>query len=162
MKKRIIIPVVILAIIAALAVFFALQSTPKNVLNAPRADALYAENGVITVPDTYTVIGSEAFAGKIDFDTVIIEGSAVIEERAFYGCPNLKRVELRQKCEIGDLAFASCPKLKTVEILSAETTSAETAFNDHSGITLEFPAGSPLEELARRMDMRYILKEGQV
>ncbi len=161
MKKRIIIPVVILAVIAALAIFFSLQSTPKNVLNAPRADALYAEGGVITVPDTYTVIGAEAFAGKIDFDTVIIEGSAVIEERAFYGCPNLERVELRQTCEIGDLAFASCPMLKTVEILSADTTSAETAFDDHNGITLEFPVGSPIEELARRMDMRYIVKEDQ-
>lgn len=159
MKKKIIVILVIILIVAAFTVFFALQATPGYVLNAVRADRLEIVGGVMTVPEKYKVIDSEALAGKADFNKVIIEGETKIMDSAFYGCPNLREVVIEADCDIGSRAFAACPSLKTVTVRSAGGSCADDAFEDHSGITICCKENSEVLTAAKRGDISYKIIE---
>ena len=161
MKKILIIIGIVVAIIVAFAIFFAMQATPGYVLNVVRAESLEVVNGTVTVPAKYTVIESEAFAGKIDFDSVVIEGETEIRERAFYGCPNLKEVVIKDACDIGELAFGDCPELMVVTIESVGGDCAENAFDGHGGVLIRFPADSPALFVAQANDMSYSIIDGE-
>ncbi len=155
MKKFIIPAVCVIGIIAAFAVFFAMQTTPKNVLNPVRAQNLEIRDGVITVPEVYTLIETEAFAGKTDFNKVVVQGEAQICERAFYGCPNLRSVILEKKCEVGSMAFADCPALESVSVNSGEGSCAGDAFDGHGGLVIYCRENSEVIDVARRSDISY-------
>lgn len=159
MKKKIIIISAIAVIIAALAVLFALQATPSNVLNVVRVENLEIEDGVLTIPEKYTVIEAEAVAGKTDFDTVIIKGEAEIGYHAFYGCPNLREVIIEKACDIGEGAFADCPYLVKAEISSVGGSCAEDAFTGHGGLVIYCREGSEVMEIARSLDISYEIIE---
>lgn len=141
------------AAVAALAVFFAFQYTPANVLTYARAAAMPIDGGVLTVPASYTVIEPEAFAARIEFHTVIIEGDAEIGRRAFYNCTNLSRVVIDGSCDVGEEAFADCPVLTEIVSESSEGSCADNAFAGHGGATVACPAGSAVWEVARKLDM---------
>lgn len=142
-------------VIGALTIFFAMQATPKNVLNLVRAESLEAENGVITVPEGYTVIEDEAFAGKTDFNKVIIKGEVQIGERAFYSCTNLRSVVLEKKCDIGSEAFADCTSLESLSSNSKEGSCAENAFAGHGAITVFCHRDSDILRVAQLNDISY-------
>ena len=155
MKKKLIVIAVILAVIAAFVIFFAMQVTPGYVLNQVRAQKLEVVDGTLTIPEIYTVIDTEAFSGKIDFDSLVIKGEAEIGERAFYGCPNLREIIIEKDCEIGELAFGDCPELIVVTIESSGGSCAENAFEGHKGIMIRCPEESPALLVAQINDMSY-------
>lgn len=159
MKKKVIGISAAAVILAAFVIFFALQATPSNVLNLVRAEGLAVDDGVLIIPESYTVIEAEAVAGKTDIDTVIIQGEAEIGARAFYGCPNLREVVIERACDIGEGAFADCPYLKSVTINSAEGSCAEDAFDGHGGLVMYCREGSEALEVAQRADMSYEIIE---
>ncbi len=156
MKTRYILLIAAL-IIAALAVFFAFQATPSHILNSPRASAIEALDGVLSISERYTLVESEVFAGKTDFSTVIFEGEVQLCERAFYGCPNLENIVFEKNADIGSEAFADCPSLKAAHIRGG--TCAENAFIGHGGLTLYCPEGSEAESIALRMDMSLVITD---
>ena len=159
MKKAIIIVGIIAAVIAAFAVFFALQATPGNVLNSVRAESLEIINGAVTVPEKYTVIDSDAFSGKGEFSAVVIKGETKIESMAFYGCPNLREVTLEKACDIGSMSFGECPSLKKVTVLSADGSCAEDAFDGHGGVTVYCREDSAALQVAKIKDLSYKIIE---
>ena len=153
MKFRVAVIIVASVLLAALVAFFAMQYTPSNVLTYVRAGAMEINNGVLTVPEQYTVIEDEALAGRIEFDTVIIEGEADIGSRAFYNCTNLSRVVINKDCNIGSEAFADCPELVNIVVRSGGGSCAEDAFYGHGGAVVHCVEGSSVWEVARRADM---------
>ncbi len=153
MKKKITAAVAVAAIIAAFAIFFALQATPSNVLNFVRAENLEIVDGVMTVPAKYTVIEAEAVAGKTDFSKLIIEGETKIEYHAFYACTNLREVILENSCEIGEGAFADCPALVSASVYSVGGSCADDAFSGHGGLTIYCREGSAVEAVALKSDI---------
>lgn len=155
MKKALIITGAVAAVIAAFAVFFAFQATPGDVLNSVRADGLEIVDGVVTVPEKYRVIDTDAFSGKGEFSKVVVEGEADIRAEAFSGCPSLETVELKKTCDISAKAFANCPLLKTVTIHSADGTCAADAFEGHGGVTIYCREGSEALEVAKLNDMNF-------
>ena len=156
MKFKIAVISIAAILLIALVVFFAMQYTPSNVLNYVRAANLEIDGGVLTVPAKYTVIESGAFNGRIEFDTVIIEGKADIGSRAFYNCTSLSRVVIKESCDIGEEAFADCPMLKEIEVLSPGGSCADNAFSGHGGAVVSCYSGSEAWEVARRADMSVI------
>ncbi|MCH5188622.1 MAG: leucine-rich repeat protein [Oscillospiraceae bacterium] len=156
MKFKITVISIAAVLLIALVIFFAMQYTPSNILNYVRAANLEIDDGVLTVPAEYTVIEPGAFNGRIEFNTVIIEGETDIGSRAFYNCTSLSRVVIRESCDIGDEAFADCPMLKEIEVLSPGGSCADNAFNGHSGAVVSCYNGSEVWEVARRADMSVI------
>ena len=159
MKKKILIIAIVIAIIAALVIFFAMQATPGYVLNQVRAEKLEVVDGTIIVPENYTVIDTEAFAGLAEFDSVIIRGKTEIRERAFYGCPNLSEVIIEDDCEIGELAFGDCPELIVVSFETAGGSCDESAFDGHGGVTILCHEGSGAHQVALIKDLNYKIIE---
>lgn len=159
MKKKLIIIGIIVAVIAALVIFFAMQATPGNVLNVVRAESLEAVNGTITIPEKYTVIDAEAFANKAEFNKVIIKGETEIRQMAFYGCQNLSEVVLESACEIGESAFANCPSLTIVEVRSPDGGCMDNAFDGHGGVTILCHEGSAALQVAQIRDLNYRIIE---
>ncbi len=160
MKKKLIMAgIIVILIIAGFTVFFAFQATPGYVLNTVRAEELENADGTITVPEKYTVIDAEAFAGKADFRKVVIEGETRIMESAFYGCPNLNEVVIEDACDIDSKAFAACPSLKSVTVKSADGLCADDAFEGHGGVTVYCQEGSQVLEVAKRGDMNFKIIE---
>ncbi len=151
-KTKIIAAAVIL-LVAALAALFISQSTPGNVLNLARAEALKPVNGVLTIPEKYTVIEAEAVAGKTDFHSLVIKGEAEICYHAFYGCPSLESVVLEKTCDIGEGAFAACPMLKSVTVLSSDGRCTADAVSGHGGLTLFCRDGSDAYNAALAADI---------
>jgi len=74
----------------------------------------------ITIPDSITCIGVEAFLECTDLESVTIPSSVTtIEDRAFKGCTKLKSIVIPDSVtRIGDKAFEGCVRLTS--ILSAE------------------------------------------
>ena len=155
MKKALIIIVIILAVVSAIAILFATQATPGNVLNSVRADSLEIVDGAVTVPEKYTVIDAEAFAGKGEFSRVIILGETEIGARAFYGCPNLREVTIEKDCDIKSGAFADCPALRSVTVKTAGGACAEDAFDGHGGLVISCREGSEVLEVAKIRDISF-------
>ena len=85
-----------------------------SMLLAPGTDAL-AGGGVLTLPDSLSVIGEEAFAGTTSFEEVIVpEGATGIGSRAFAGSA-LSRIVLPASIEsIAEDAFDGCGDLTVV------------------------------------------------
>lgn len=162
MKKKALIIIGAAVVLAATAVFFAMQYTPSYVLTVPRAEALEIVDGNLVIPEKYTVIDVEALAGRIEFTSVEIMGEAKLMERCFYGCPNLEKAVLYKNVDVGEEAFADCSSLKSVTFAAAKSDCALNAFDGHSGIVIHCVEGSKIAELAQKADITYkILGEEQ-
>ena len=84
----------------------------------------------IKVPDSVTVIGSEAFDSCTGLESVVL-GSGVqsIEDKAFYFCEKLTSINLPASLEsIGFNAFSYCMTLPSITIPKSVTTIEEGAF----------------------------------
>ncbi len=69
--------------------------------------------GIVTIPDTVTYIGSEAFSGCSRISGLTLGNELkYIGEKAFYGCYGIAYVDFNSKLEnIGNEAFSRCTHL---------------------------------------------------
>ena len=155
MKKKLLIVGSVIFVIAGFTVFFALQATPGNVLNAVRAQKLEIVDGTLTVPEKYAVIEADTLSGMADFDKVVLRGEKRVCAEAFYGCPNLEEVTIEDACQIEERAFADCPRLKTVTANSPDVICADDAFRGHGGITIYCREDSEILAVAKRSDLSF-------
>ena len=76
----------------------------------------------VTIPGSVKEIGMKAFAKQDNLETVIINGSTIIDVQAFYLCPNLKTVVINEGTEqIYAGAFSMCFSLESVTIADTVT-----------------------------------------
>lgn len=154
MKKWMIVAAV-LVLVAALAVFFWMQATPRHILSSVRADALEVSGGVLTIPEKYRVIDDGVFAGKIDFHTLVLPDGIAVGVQSFYGCTNLKFVYCEGSVTLGAEAFGSNGALTRFVVNGSEGSCDDTAFHAHGALRILCPAASPIAELAKRQDISY-------
>ena len=85
----------------------------------------------ITIPDTVTEIGREAFADCRNAETITIgRGVVIIDESAFEACQTVTDIVIPDNVKtIGTMAFESCIALKNVHIGSGVESIGERAFN---------------------------------
>lgn len=91
----------------------------------------------VTIPNTVTIIGSEAFSGCTGLKTINIPDSVTrIEGNAFYSDSGLTSVTLgKNVSSIGSYAFGRCTGLKKLIIPDSVTSISSSAFINCSGIT---------------------------
>ena len=83
----------------------------------------------VTIPASVKEIGVKAFAEQDNLETVIINGSTIIDVQAFYLCPNLKTVVINEGTEyIYAGAFSMCFSLESVTIADTVTKILGEAF----------------------------------
>ncbi len=100
--------------------------------------AFYDKYGIesVTIPNTVTSIGANAFVYS-ELKSVSIPSSVShIGESAFYGCRSLTSVMLpKSLTEISDYLFQQCTNLESVLIPSSVTSIGGGAFNNCSKLT---------------------------
>ena len=91
----------------------------------------------VTIPDSVTRIGREAFSGCTSLTSVTIpERVTSIGIYAFYGCSGLTSVTIGNSVtSIGDNAFYGCTDLMSVTIPISVTSIGERIFCNCSGLT---------------------------
>lgn len=83
----------------------------------------------ITLPDSVTTIGTNAFNGSVSLKEVVTSDKSkleIIENGAFYGCASLESINLKNIKEIGANAFYGCNSMKKVYL----STKLEKVGND--------------------------------
>ena len=87
--------------------------------------------GVVTIPDTVTMVRIEAFAYCRQLFGVVFPASvAQIPDYCFVGCDALESVEIPEGvAAVDESAFSKCISLKTVTLPSTLTTIEEMAFS---------------------------------
>lgn len=97
---------------------------------APRAFADQTTLRRVTLPDTVTTIGEEAFAGCYNLESVTFgKGLTLLDMGCFRDCERLDSITLPGKVEeIGRDAFARCTALFQVEITSKIRVIRDGAF----------------------------------
>ena len=96
----------------------------------------------VTIPASVKEIGLKAFAKQQNLETVIINGSTIIDVQAFYLCPNLKTVVINEGTEqIYAGAFSMCFSLESVTIADTVTKILGEAFANCTKLkTITIPA----------------------
>lgn len=79
----------------------------------------------VTIPESVTVIGDNAFEGCTDFTSMIIpDNVTTVGACAFAGCSGLKTLTIGESVStIGNLAFTGCTNLSTVSLNSNDLVS---------------------------------------
>ncbi|MBR5337052.1 MAG: leucine-rich repeat protein [Lachnospiraceae bacterium] len=98
-------------------------------------NAVNSINSVI-IPDSVTIIGSQAFNGCTGLTNVTIRGNSLktIGASAFYNCTNLSSITLPEGLEtIGNYAFLGCKSLNSVIIPDRVTTFGSNVFRGCAG-----------------------------
>jgi hypothetical protein len=103
----------------------------------------------VTLPNTLTAIGTQAFCGS---SLVSISIPASVEEirgSAFFGCSSLKTVTFEKGSKLKTVAgFSHCTSLTTIEIPASVETIGQYAFNDCTSLhTVTFEKGSKLKTI---------------
>ena len=102
---------------------------------------LYLNNtkleGSITIPNSFTSIGSYAFSGCTGLTSITIPNSVTsIDSRAFYGCTGLTSITIPNSVtSIGDYAFLRCTGLTSITIPNSVTSIGDYAFEGCTGLT---------------------------
>lgn len=88
----------------------------------------------ITIPDSITTIGENAFAFCEDLKKISIPDSVTsIGDYAFYSCSMLKSIDIPDSVtSIGDYAFSFCKRLKNINIPNSVTSIGDFPF-EHDG-----------------------------
>ena len=91
----------------------------------------------ITLPNSVTSIGSNAFEGCSGLTTITLSNSITsIGSNAFYVCSGLTTITLPNSVtSIGTYAFADCNRLTTITLPNSLTSIGEAAFYVCSGLT---------------------------
>lgn len=91
----------------------------------------------VTIPDSVTSIGKEAFYRCKNLSSATIgDGVTTIGEKAFYQCSNLSTVTFGNKVTtIGEQAFRDCRNLTNVSLPNSVTTIGGFAFADCNSLT---------------------------
>ena len=90
----------------------------------------------VTVDDGVTSIGSYAFYGYTNLESVALPGSVTsIGKNAFYDCTGLTDITLSSIKSIGDGAFNRCAGLQSVTISKSLKSIGSTAFYGCTGLT---------------------------
>lgn len=97
----------------------------------------------VTLPDTVTHIGDDAFAECTGLKTINLQNVSSIERRAFYHCSSLNNLELSPELTcIADGIFSGCSALTSINLPSGITKIGDSAFSDCSALTsINFPSG---------------------
>lgn len=97
---------------------------------APRAFAGLKSLRRVTLPDTVSVIGEDAFADCAELESITFgSGLTLLDRGCLRGCASLYEVTLPEKLrEIGREAFADCSQLETVSIGSGVQIIRDNAF----------------------------------
>ena len=98
----------------------------------------------VTLPDSITKIGNEAFANNPKLESVNIpDGVTSIGEGAFYNCASLTSITIPDGVtEIKDFTFAECSNLKTITIPESVTKIGRGAFSGCNSLeTVVLPDG---------------------
>ena len=130
----------------------------------------------VTIPASVKEIGVKAFAEQDNLETVIINGSTIIDVQAFYLCPKLKTVVIGEGTEyiyagafsmcfslesvtIADTvtkilgeAFANCTKLKTITIPASVEIIGESCFVGSGFTDIYFEMSAPGESWDENWD----------
>lgn len=95
----------------------------------------------VNLPDSVTAIGEEAFINCVKLQlTVLPENLETIGARAFYGCRALTSITIPDSVtEIGESAFDSCTSLAEVQLSTSITKLADGVFNNTALTALDVP-----------------------
>ena len=90
----------------------------------------------VFLPEGITQIGTAAFTGCSNLQTLVVPSSLVSWDGAFIGCPKLENVTLANGLpSIANYAFSQCPKLEIISLRPSITSIGEGAFRLCSKIT---------------------------
>ena len=130
----------------------------------------------VTIPANVKEIGFKAFAKQDNLETVIINGSTIIDAQAFYLCPKLKTVVIGEGTEfiyagafsmcfslesvtlpntvkeITGSVFANCDKLKTITIPASVEVIGECCFGGSGFTDIYFETAAPGENWDENWD----------
>ena len=108
------------------------KGQPVIAIAASGFDAIKANLSSVTIPESVTTIGAQAFDGCVLLESIFIPKSIkTISAAAFHGCTSLTNVEFdvdSQLSQIYNMVFQGCTNLVEIELPSSVISIGENSF----------------------------------